>query len=360
MTDSSYIIQPSSLGITDPNIITRSYCDSKCNESDTCDNSHNLSQEQTDNGKICCHYNSKDNACCSSGCVQRENMSTSAIVTLTGCNSDKGGRLVSLTSCKKRCGIDIPGYESNYIDRGPAFQQQITPTCGDIPNADPYSYETIMKCKQVDAKNIFQYCVYDTNEFKNATYKDIQNFKTYYCDMYANQDACGRNYDEIMTKWCAAQVSENCPNDPMSGKQPPKCARYVTRNSTNDADGYHCRDWIESKKDLTTKHKYLDAIGAIYCMEYNTNECLCVNRGTNKNYQETKSSGAMNDGCWWNPCVASANSQDFYFIPSEVDTRFNQTDMCPTNICASFMDVEGHNKTNVSHNKEYINCDQLS
>ncbi len=345
---SSYILQPSSLGVINPRSITKKFCDNPNQCGSSCEMNTTLDTDQTNSDDICCHYNKSK--CCSGGCGQEENMSTCSILSQDCECSKDGHEVVCVRPCKNKCLPISKGYVSMFSDRGPAFQQLVK------PNAGPNGCE---KQSDFNSDFVYQNCIYDTNAYKDASSQQVQAFKTNYCPNVdpTREDRCGRNHDEIMVKWCSAQVeSSNCPSDPISGQSSNKCARYVTVDTSQvTGDGETCRQWINDKKDATTRHKYIDAVASEYCSKYNTNECLCINRGLDKQYQETKSTAPMNDGCWWNPCV-KAFHPNYYFKPSDVDTEFNSA-MCPQNICASFNNVSGFNESHVKNNQEYIDCD---
>ncbi len=154
-----------------------------------------------------------------------------------------------------------------------------------------------------------------------------------------------------MTRWCAKQVSGNCRSDPISGKSQDKCVRMKQENTS---EGKRCSEWINSMSD-GNKQNYKDAVASTYCSNYNTPECLCVNRGISYEYQGTKNSAPYNDGCWFRPCTGQ---YPFYFIPSDVNTKLNNGNpgMCPQNVCLSFVSAKGYNYQSYQKNKLYVDC----
>jgi hypothetical protein len=253
---------------------------------------------------------------------------------------------VNFLPCDDAClSHDISEFEDSYSDFTPQTQKAFSDLGG--------------KCSTNLNSKVFQKCIYDGAAFNKGTYADVVNYRTFNA---LNGD---RNYDEIMTQFCAGRVSDGCPGDPLNdGLKPSFCPRFFSSSS----EGQECTKWITSKKDVPTKAAYTDAIASIYCSQYPYEQtCACVNRGLSgiggaKNwpYYQLKQNAPYNDGCWYSPCMPNIGTDQYYFQPSDVNVNVNPSQQCPKNICLNFINSTGYNNMYFNNNTIYTNCGSTS
>jgi hypothetical protein len=335
------------------------YCTGHCVES--CNKF--LNEEQNANPDLCCHYNDtgyrEDNeiACCDNNCGQSENMANCGVLVKDNCQdrTKNGGdcaigmgRVVCTRACDRRCPTfgniraTTNFFQNPAVFHNSRFDSTYNAYVGANCETDDCKQGSAF-CSNLANGNFrpWQNCIYDSTQFQGAAMDDIDAYRSAYPE--------DRNYDEVMTQWCSAQVSDNCPDDPITQKPQSSCIRYRARN----AEGSLCETWITNK--TTDKQNYIDAMASNYCSRYNTPECMCVNRGINEIYQQTKHSAPFNDGCWYQPCAETYS--DYYLRPSDVMVDKYNPDMCPSNFCGSFVNAQGYNANYINNNKNYINCD---
>lgn len=320
---------------------------------------HNyLSEEQTKQKNLCCHWHedssaADDNFLCEANCGQVENMSSCGVV-FKDVEDGKKGTLVCTRSCDTRCPVfadsdtTIVSYD-NYFPHPTIFQQPAPYNC-ETGGSGEIDCNILTGENNTAISNPWQNCVYKLKSFQNASLNMIQSFED---NKYAGGKG-DRNFDNIMTNWCSEQVLGNCPDDPITGLPNSKCVRL----RQNSEEGTKCAKWLNDKKIIGNNEasNFVDAIASRYCGRYPSSaECACFSRGLRKEYQDTKSVAPYNDGCWYLPCNAPTFGS-FYLVPSDVDTTLNP-DMCPSDVCLSFINADGYNSVYVDDNRQYINCD---
>jgi hypothetical protein len=164
-------------------------------------------------------------------------------------------------------------------------------------------------------------CIYDRNLIDKVEQSDaaIQKFGP----------------DNSLTRAFCQSKTFTCPTDVKDG-----CSRYFS----TDKDGDYCRDLFNN---YTPEQK--DAAIQTYCLRNNTEDCKCVNRSTNFNYERLKQGNPFSDACWYIPC---ANKERF-FVPSE----FADNPSCPTNLCQIVYDISQAHDVDIERVKNDINCD---
>lgn len=141
--------------------------------------------------------------------------------------------------------------------------------------------------------------------------------------------------DTLMTSFCGSQVTINCAPGLETG-----CSRFLT----TDDEGILCRDWLASlSKDRQ------DAVMRNYCLGNNTDDCKCINRTFDPDYENVKVlSNYFSDNCWYRPC---ANNSSIYLVPNALFEK-----QCATNVCQQIIDVQTQGQVDVSGNTNNINC----
>lgn len=326
--------------------------------SDHCINNciDHLTENENKQKNLCCHWhdkvdNSDDAYSCNNDCGQVENMSNCGVI-FKDVDNGKSGTLVCTRSCDQRCPVfrDSTNNKSviafdNYMPHPTIFQQP-------PPRKNCEGGDIDFQCDILSSGVTlpWQNCVYQLSDFEGASQSLIESFET-------NQYGGGkkdRNFDTIMTNWCSEQIEASdgiCPADAITGYTNTKCARMLAQNG----EGIKCRNWLSDKEDHGEKRNFEDAVAAKYCGNYpSSTECKCYSRGLVKQYQDVKSAAPYNDGCWYMPC--SQTYKGYYFVPSDVDVTLNPN-MCPSDVCLTFINADGYNSVYVDDNREYINCD---
>ena len=142
----------------------------------------------------------------------------------------------------------------------------------------------------------------------------------------------------------------------MSGKIDPLCETPVNFGCVNgnascspifsvSEIGDYCRDQFSK---LTAGGR--DTVMENYCLRHeSSNECKCVNRALNTDYQKLKLGNPYSDACWYIPCA----NRFQYFVPSE----FNKTTKCPQNMCQIVYDISKVHNVDIHDIENDINCD---
>lgn len=93
-----------------------------------------------------------------------------------------------------------------------------------------------------------------------------------------------------------------------------------------------------------------DTVMENFCLKNeDAQECKCVNRAYDPDYQKLKLDNPYSDSCWYIPC----SNRFQYFVPSS----FNVQTKCPQNICQIVYDIAQVHDVDINHIKNEINCD---
>ena len=139
----------------------------------------------------------------------------------------------------------------------------------------------------------------------------------------------------VMGAFCGKRVSTDCAAG-LGGE----CSRFL---AVNDG-GRVCREWMAS-----LPRDSQDAVMRDYCLANDTEDCKCINRTTDPDYQRLKSLGNyFSDRCWYRPC---ANSESIYLVPNRVGSA-----ECAANVCQQIIEAHAEGKIDISGNVNQINC----
>jgi len=119
------------------------------------------------------------------------------------------------------------------------------------------------------------------------------------------------------------------------------CSRYFSNGPIGD----YCKTIF-----FNLPHEQMDNAIQNYCIRYNTDDCKCANRTTDKKYLRLKQGNPFSDACWYVPC----GDYTQYLTPSEFWTREQN---CPANICQIVFDIAKEHDVDVDHDDIEINCD---
>lgn len=180
-------------------------------------------------------------------------------------------------------------------------------------------------------KKPLKVCIYDLNRIDNI--KQAQE----YVQIFGNRNATA---DEIFSKICSMTTTEGCPDDPKTGKPMPKC--MLLRDTREH--GNVCRDWAEkADKKLVNKLKYN------WCYKEenrNTNDCKCLARAFDKEFQDISGSFQGYDAaCWYTPC----NDSSPYL-------KLDEDHHCSLNICQTVFDLRNNRDVKLDNVYSNINC----
>ena len=280
----SYIQVPTSLPATGTTEICQngSYLVNQCNSNTQCASPNNNCEDNcytkcdgymsTPTGQttdLCCHSNNssaQDISCCddtgtwvAGGCGQVENMASCGIVVADrtspcpGSQNWSGTQLSCTRSCSARCKV-LTSVDNNFRYMG-VFQLNAGRQ-DDNKNFPCVAENNCMAdlakgCPEMASGLVqpWQNCIYDVNAYTTqASGTDITNWSAAY-------PAKDRNYDEVMTKWCAVQVTGNC-----LWTTSDTCARHFQ----NSPEGLTCRDWLANQTE-SVQPSLQDAIALRYC-----------------------------------------------------------------------------------------------
>lgn len=164
-------------------------------------------------------------------------------------------------------------------------------------------------------------CIYDRNAIDTIHQKDksIELFKN-------NNNAVANAFCQSKTTTCPSYLQGGC-----------------SRLFSTESDGDYCRQKFNALSD-----KEKDVWMKNYCIRNNTDDCKCINRTSNDDYNKLKQGNPFSDTCWYIPC---ANSDNF-LVPSE----FSKSSSCPNNICQIVYDISQAHNVDIEDNKNDINC----
>jgi Pox virus entry-fusion-complex G9/A16 len=139
----------------------------------------------------------------------------------------------------------------------------------------------------------------------------------------------------LLSAFCTKQISGPCPKGLESG-----CSKLLATNE----NGRVCRQWLSSLPRDTQ-----DATMRDYCLRNDTNDCKCINRTTDPEYDRVKElNNYFTDNCWYKPC---ANSENIYLVPNRLSEN-----TCAVNVCQQIIDAHAKGTIEISGNVNNINC----
>lgn len=154
-------------------------------------------------------------------------------------------------------------------------------------------------------------CTYDINQIK--TYKGIKLFKKKFVN---NNEINTQAYDKLMNNFCTRTGIDNgvnnCPIDPITGKQMTNCSRFVSK----DKEGKYCRKYIQEieKSNDPLRKKKLKNSQIHWCSDKgDNNDCQCLNASKSKIFNQIKpiipKEYQDSPNLWYKPCIGSSNIQ---------------------------------------------------
>lgn len=141
-------------------------------------------------------------------------------------------------------------------------------------------------------------------------------------------------FNHIMRAFCT-QKSTSC----LIGRT--ECSRLTA----NDTSGEMCREWLGS---ISTELQ--DSVKREYCIKNNTDDCKCINRSRQSDFNELKN--GMNAQtlssarCWYKPCDDNSN----ILLDSE------QKQECRANICQNIIEAHASGNIDINNNTSSLNC----
>ena len=145
-------------------------------------------------------------------------------------------------------------------------------------------------------------------------------------------------FNHIMRAFCV-QKSTSC----LLGR--PECSRLTAV----DTSGEMCREWL-SKQD----NGFQDSVKREYCIKNNTDDCKCINRSRQSDFNELKN--GMNaqtlssSRCWYKPCDDNSN----ILLDSE------QKQSCQANVCQNIIEAHANGNIDINNNTSSLNCNFTS
>ena len=164
-------------------------------------------------------------------------------------------------------------------------------------------------------------CVYDKSSIDRI--EQVEKFFTKF-------DRNRRNEYEIMSALCSRPDEKS---DCVRGLKTCSVIQSVNKNSNA------CREWY-ANLDENERNGFVKN----YCDRFNTDDCKCVNRSSNKDYINMKHANPINDYCWYAPC-ANSGVTGSYFPTSE-----SKNIKCPENVCSIVINALKNRDVYLSHN----------
>lgn len=167
------------------------------------------------------------------------------------------------------------------------------------------------------------------------------------------------NYRKIMQHFCSRK-SNNCPVDPKTGENAPKCSNLKSVGPAGDA----CRYWMDSYGPM--KWSQMDVIGKEYCTIQNNQDsfdCSCVSRTDDPFFQDINaavSSFEPNPGCFYLPCADPTTyivgTDVMNLTPDPLAVESNYGMKCLNDLCINLVNLDQNAYNEMNKNQLYINC----
>lgn len=184
-----------------------------------------------------------------------------------------------------------------------------------------------------------------------ASFNDLQTVLE-----YQNQFGETDDYMKvILPQFCGTQTSIGCPEDPGTGQAMRYCSRFVSKQDNNP-----CPDWLSdtAAADLVNGTSNADQALLNYCRNYNSPDCLCINRFNSPVYQiMSLGQSADTDACWWLPCKDSADAPSRFLVPRSLPACLTDN----IQVCNDVNIAVGGSSSNLSFNPQlYTDCDMTN
>jgi len=197
---------------------------------------------------------------------------------------------------------------------------------------------------------------------ENATFANIRQYLNTYGSNEFKSDNIQSLQDNLFPTLCFSP-SNTCRNNSSTGIPMEKCSMIY---SSSELGGL-CFDWYVSQYNglmaqridaycntysTTDLQWWPDETGNVdpVYTEFSSNDCECVNRFSEPNYQLMRQSTNViyNDACWYTVCIPDYNQ-----LKPEI-TMFDPT--CPSSICAQIVNVVNSSIGKDLNVNQYINC----